>query len=358
MNRFVNGEGPAPCPLMFIGEAPGHDENRIGRPFVGKTGMELNRYIRRALSMDRSECYVTNLIKRLPEGDGTPTTELVKEYSDVLAREIDAVNPTVIVSLGRWSTHWFLPGVDMDTVHGIPHLLQDNGRVLTGKVLMPIFHPAAGLHNTELQGMIGWDFARLRMLLDGNLDVTPREDPFAGKENYDEIGTQDLSGPGINTVTAIDTEGSARNPWGWSASCVPGSAIVGTGRILDPGRVVLHNSLHDLSVLRALHCDIGENFDDNMVMAYLLCVEPQGLKQLSRRHLGMEMQSYDDVMSGAIYRKSSDYLLEVWQWLDNQPYDASKPLLRDAPKKTRTRGSDGKKSKKTCRENAKKSKVR
>ena len=310
--RYVPGEGPEHCDLAFVGEAPGVEEDRVGRPFIGKTGRELERYLRRALHLDRSEVYLTNLVKRLPK-DGKITDALIRQYAPELVRELDSLSPRVVVCLGRHASRFFLGDVDMETVHGMA--VEKEGRVY-----FAAYHPAAGLHNTEIQGLVAWDFERLRMLLEGELQPGVMEDEYPNPD-YGCLGEQQYSV--MYGKIAVDTEGSVSNPWGLSWSTVPGHAAVVRANVdykmvkAFVGRVIFHNSLYDLGVLRAMGIEIADDqFDDTMIMSYLLCLESQGLKPLAKRHCGMEMHSYAEITRDASYKKAVDYLWKVWELLN------------------------------------------
>lgn len=359
IGKYCVGEGPVPCRLMFIGEGPGKEEARVGRPFIGKAGRMLEMLCRRMLSLDRSEVYITNLVKRLPEGNGEPTDAMIKEYEHDLIGEIAAVDPVVICCLGRWATRWILGDVDMEVVHGLPVYAAVPGIAGKGpgaaggnkkaRIILPAFHPAAGLHNTELQGTIAWDFGQLRLLLDGKLEPGMPEDGYP-EPDYREARTYFNPGP----LVAVDTEGWRENPWGLSVTGHAGTATVNQTGIVGLGgkntKIILHNSMHDLGVLRAMGIDLDDDqFEDTMVMAYLLCVEPQGLKPLARRHSGMEMQSYEEVVGPASYRLAVDYLYKAYQCLDSQSSSESSASSRTPGTKGRTRESAGKKSAKTSR---------
>jgi uracil-DNA glycosylase family 4 len=346
--RYVAGEGPCPADVMFIGEGPGFDEDRIGRPFVGKTGRELNRYIERTLGMNRSEVYVTNLIKRRIPNDGDPTEELIRDYTFTLNREIRAVHPKFIGALGRFAVRFLLGDVDMEVVHGIP--VSHNG----GYTVCPIFHPAAGLHSTEVQAKIAYDFEQMSMCMKGKISpgmpVDEHPDPI-----YALIEENRKAGPPTEDMVAVDTEGSIENPWGWSLSGAPGTACV----VAPPteshkflNRVILHNSMYDLGVLRAMGIELADDqFEDTMVMAYLLCVEPQGLKPLARRHAGMEMHSYEEIISAASYKHAMDWLFGAYEWLSSQSTSESPESSPTAgKKKVAIPAKGGKRSAKTSRE--------
>lgn len=294
----VDGEGPTPCDLMFVGEGPGADEDKWGRPFVGKSGRELNRYVWNSCQRTRTSVYVTNLVKYRVPNDGDPTPDDIKRDEGILRDEIARVHPQVIVAVGRWSARWFLGGVDMDWAHGQPHWSSDYACVV-----VPVVHPAAGLHSTEFQGTIAWDFEQLGRLLRGE-DVQWAGEDAVSVTDYVLLTRHNGIVPGL---AAVDTEGSIAKPWCATWSQTPGTAGCMRQGKLDFQHVVLHNALHDIGVLRSMKAEY-ESFDDTMIMAYLLCVEPQGLKSLAKRHCGMSMSSYDEIVGDASRRLATKWL--------------------------------------------------
>lgn len=335
----VDGEGPTPCDLMFVGEGPGADEDKWGRPFVGKSGRELNRYIWHSIARTRTSVFVTNLVRYRVPNDGDPTPEDIERDRAALELEISAVGPEVIITLGRWSTRYFLGDVDMETVHGIPHWANN-------RAIMPVIHPAAGLHSTEFQGAIAWDFEQLGKLLRGEDVQWAAEDEHPATD-YVLLTRHNGIVPGL---AAVDTEGSIAKPWCATWSQTPGTAGCMRQGKLDFQHMVLHNALHDIGVLRSMKAEY-ESFDDSMIMAYLLCVEPQGLKALAKRHCGMEMSDYSELVAEPSRRKAFDYLhlviAECLSKLLNNESNVSSLIQRKVKKSTRA--SAGRKSRKISR---------
>ena len=104
----VPGEGPANAEIMFIGEGPGFYENEQGRPFVGAAGKFLGELLSK-IGMQRSDVYITNIVKCRPPGNRDPEAEEIQACNDYLERQIQAINPKVIVPLGRFSMARFMP---------------------------------------------------------------------------------------------------------------------------------------------------------------------------------------------------------------------------------------------------------
>lgn len=154
----VPGEGPANAEIMFIGEGPGFHENEQGRPFVGAAGKFLEELLSE-VGLRRNQVFITNVVKCRPPGNRDPLPEEVDTCTSAyLDRQIQALNPRVIVTLGRFSMGLFFPNVKISAVHG--QVMQARGRVV-----VPMYHPAAALHQGSLKPVVEGDFARLPELL-------------------------------------------------------------------------------------------------------------------------------------------------------------------------------------------------
>jgi len=154
----VPGEGPVDAEIMFIGEGPGFHENEQGRPFVGAAGKFLEELLA-TIGMKREEVFITNVVKCRPPKNRDPLPEEVaictKTYLD---RQIQAINPKVIVTLGRFSMNLFMPNVKISNVHGQPVQFR-------GRLVVPMYHPAAALHQGSLRPVIENDFHLLPKLI-------------------------------------------------------------------------------------------------------------------------------------------------------------------------------------------------
>jgi uracil-DNA glycosylase len=159
--QIVFGVGSPTARLMFVGEAPGQDEDRQGIPFVGRAGQLLTRTIER-LGLRRDDVYIANVIKCRPPGNRDPEPDEVATCQPFLFRQIDVIRPKVIVALGAFATHALLQTKDP--------ISKLRGRVFTwrGARLIPTFHPAFLLRNPpEAQRREAWnDFKKARALLD------------------------------------------------------------------------------------------------------------------------------------------------------------------------------------------------
>ena len=149
----VPGEGPLNAEIMFIGEGPGFYENEQGRPFVGAAGKFLDELLERA-GFKRETVFITNVVKCRPPGNRDPLPEELSACNDYLEQQIQAINPCVIVTLGRYSMAKFMPNVRISDVHGQARWVNDH-------LVVPMFHPAAALHQPSLKGAVIEDFSRL-----------------------------------------------------------------------------------------------------------------------------------------------------------------------------------------------------
>lgn len=154
----VPGEGDPRAKVMFIGEAPGFYEDQQARPFVGPAGHLLDELLKLA-GLSRKEVFITNVIKCRPPGNRDPEAEELAACDGYLRAQIAAIDPLVIVTLGRYSLAKFVPSVrSMKEVHG--RALPWNGRVVCA-----MYHPAAALHQGSLRQVLEQDFRTLPMII-------------------------------------------------------------------------------------------------------------------------------------------------------------------------------------------------
>ncbi len=153
----VPGEGPADAELMFIGEGPGFHENEQGRPFVGAAGNFLEELLA-SIGLSREEVFITNIIKCRPPGNRDPQAAEIEACSGYLERQIRSLNPKVIVTLGRFSMARFFPKTRISAIHG-------KAQRIGNRLVVPMYHPAAALHQPSLRKTIQADFARLPELI-------------------------------------------------------------------------------------------------------------------------------------------------------------------------------------------------
>lgn len=153
----VPGEGPSNAEIMFIGEGPGFHENEQGRPFVGAAGKYLDELLAK-INLKRSQVFIANVVKCRPPGNRDPMPEELDACRPYLERQINAINPKVIVTLGRFSMANFMPNAKISSVHG-------QAVKVKGRIVIAMYHPAAALHQQSLKPIIEQDFARLPELI-------------------------------------------------------------------------------------------------------------------------------------------------------------------------------------------------
>jgi DNA polymerase len=154
----VPGEGPTHAEIMLIGEAPGATEDKQGRPFVGASGRFLNELLAQA-GVTREDVWITNVVKCRPPGNRDPQMDEIETCTtNYLENQIKIVNPSIIVTLGRHSLSRFIQNAKITQIHG---QMQKMGK----RFIIPMFHPAAALHQERFRPMLLEDFARLPELL-------------------------------------------------------------------------------------------------------------------------------------------------------------------------------------------------
>lgn len=151
--KSVPGDGPATAEIMFIGEGPGFHENEQGHPFVGASGKFLDQLLAQA-DVTRGEVFIANVVKCRPPGNRDPLPEELAACDVYLEAQIKAINPSIIVTLGRFSMNKFIPDVKISAVHG-------QMKKIGERYVIPMFHPAAALHQPQLKPSILGDFAKL-----------------------------------------------------------------------------------------------------------------------------------------------------------------------------------------------------
>jgi DNA polymerase len=154
----VPGEGAVDADIMFIGEAPGSNEDRDGRPFIGQAGKLLDEMLGK-IGLDRKDVYVTNMVKCRPPSNRDPALTELSACAPYLDKQIELISPRVIVCLGRFSFSKFFPGEAISKARGTP-------RDWKNIKIYPMYHPAAALHNPRLKPAIEKDFRNLPALIE------------------------------------------------------------------------------------------------------------------------------------------------------------------------------------------------
>lgn len=153
----VPGEGPFTATILFIGEGPGFHENEQGRPFVGQAGKLLEDLLGK-IDLKREQVFITNVVKCRPPSNRDPLPDELAACAEYLNRQIEALNPPVIVTLGRFSMAKFLPFARISDAHGKPVKVND-------RLIVPMYHPAAALHQPSLKPTLEKDFLQLPELI-------------------------------------------------------------------------------------------------------------------------------------------------------------------------------------------------
>ena len=155
--QLVFGDGSADAEIMFIGEAPGKNEDEQGLPFVGAAGRFLEEMLS-VIGLKRQDVYITNIVKYRPPDNRDPYPEEKAEFLPYLKKQIEVIKPKLIVTLGRHSMDVLMPGFKISECHGQP-------KRYGGQVYLPLFHPAAALYNGSMRETLMEDFARIPNIL-------------------------------------------------------------------------------------------------------------------------------------------------------------------------------------------------
>ena len=155
--QLVMGDGNPDADIVFIGEAPGKNEDEQGLPFVGAAGKFLNEMLA-AAGMTRGDVYITNIVKYRPPNNRDPLPEEKKAFWPYLLEQLQIIEPKIVVTLGRHSMEYFLPGQYISKIHGQPKRIQLDGHKI---VIIPLYHPAAALYNGSMRQTLIDDFMRM-----------------------------------------------------------------------------------------------------------------------------------------------------------------------------------------------------
>jgi uracil-DNA glycosylase len=155
--HMVFGEGSPAAEIVFIGEAPGKNEDLQGRPFIGAAGKFLDEMLSN-IGLRREDVYITSILKYRPPNNRDPLPEEKVAFLPYLQAQLDVIQPKLVVTLGRHSTNCFLPDLQISKVHGQPQRYQ-------GLVVLPLFHPAAALYNGSMRQTIIDDFMNIPRII-------------------------------------------------------------------------------------------------------------------------------------------------------------------------------------------------
>ncbi len=160
--NLVMGDGNADAKLVFIGEAPGKNEDEQGLPFVGAAGKFLNEMLA-GIGFERSDIYITNIVKYRPPNNRDPLPDEKQAFWPYLARQIQVIEPLVIVTLGRHSMEYFLPDFKISVCHGQPKRISFGDEKI---VILPLYHPAAALYNGAMRETLIEDFEKIPKIIE------------------------------------------------------------------------------------------------------------------------------------------------------------------------------------------------
>jgi uracil-DNA glycosylase len=193
--RVVFGNGNADADLMFVGEAPGAEEDRQGLPFVGRAGRLLDSMLE-GIGLSRKEVFVANVLKCRPPGNRDPQPNEIESCRPYLHRQVELIEPRVVCTLGNFATK-LLTGspTGITRVRGTPQVHQLGRRTV---FVLPLFHPAAALRTPAVAETLRGDFDTLPRLLAQQLpeqeDQEPEAEPDRPEEQEEAVARQDQLG--------------------------------------------------------------------------------------------------------------------------------------------------------------------
>lgn len=322
---IVPGDGNPRARWAVVGDSPGEDEARQGRPFVGRTGRLQDHYLAEG-GLRRRDGWFSNTVFEYLPGVPVPPAGAIEEWRPRLEAELLKVKPEYIIAAGVHAIRWFF-GEDatVEALHGMPQRWTRGDYTAT---VIPVYHPAAQFYNQDLLAHILWDYKRACGMIRGSIKTVIERDPHSVPDYWDLDSAPHYMRYFDSDVVGFDTEGVPGAEWSLQVSCEPGTGLVvrkeskrfpefvkAFKRHLKKHRptLVIHNSLYDIEMARGLgELDIlGVPLFDTMMAAYLLCLEPQSMKNLARRHCGMAMKDYEDVVGDVGKQKQLAYLERV-----------------------------------------------
>ncbi len=333
--KCIDGDGPDDAEVMCVGEAAGKVEEQRGIPLCGPTGVEFNKTYLPLAGLTRAQVYVTNTVKHCNTINKKPSEKDIATCTECkLKLELNRVSPKVLVLMGATACS-ILDNtkyeVDLDTQHGIPFRGELYGREY---VIVPMWHPALGLHDTSKMTMLLDDWRILGDELSLILGCELQKDKVDPPRDYQLITTiSELASYTVSAVhrnsppwalCGIDTESHGKRPYSIQLSLRPHTArmlmledqgLVGfcvdwVNHAIRAGMVlVVHNAPADLPLLDSLGIK-GYTFRDTMAEAYILARYPQALKALSYRLLGRKRKSWEETVREPSLVKLSEWIIE------------------------------------------------
>lgn len=321
---MIPGDGPLPAQVLAIGERPGITELHGGRPFIGKSGAELNQNYLPLAGLHRDDIRLVNTVRCFAEQNRTPTDkEIAGCAGHFMPGEVQQCNPKFIVLMGSTACS-LVPDIELDKEHGIPrHIESKDSEFLGGweGIVIPMFHPAAGLHDTGTMIPLLEDFERLKKVINGKWKAPSIQKNFDYKI-ADAVEVKRYTGSyGVPKLVAVDTEDDVGKLWSiqFSVKAHTGrfvrvediKAMQALNAVLQSTEVVFHNAPHDIGTLGQLGIKINR-FRDTMAEAYHLGNLPQGLKSLAYRLLGIRMKSWEDLVGPPSRTLAIQWIMSAW----------------------------------------------
>lgn len=293
----IPGDGPQPADILVIGERPGQSENRHRRVFVGKTGEELDETYLPLASLSRHNIRICNTVRCWAENNRTPTNaEIACCSRHHLPEEIRKTQPQLVILMGG-SACRMVPSIRLEMHHGYPQW----GRLFDYQGwIVPMYHPALGLHESKWMTQILEDWKALNTRL---RCASRTEDEYV--TDYQLLRGREVNDVPLADTIAIDTESHGSNVFSIQISSSPATGFMvlaedreGLGcidRRINNRTGIFHYAIHDVAEMLQLGVRIG-GVHDTMQEAYQLGNLPQNLKSLVYRLFGFTMTSWEDVV--------------------------------------------------------------
>lgn len=173
----VPGEGNINAKVVFIGEAPGFEEDKQGRPFVGRSGLLLGEMINK-IGLKRTDVWIGNVIKCRPPENRNPLLDEIRACKPYLEKQMELIKPKIIVTLGRFALEFLVPKAKISEAHGKPIRIKSY-------IVFPIYHPAAALRNVAIKKIMIEDFMKIKNLI--NIDIKSITNEAEKKEDNAQL---------------------------------------------------------------------------------------------------------------------------------------------------------------------------
>lgn len=178
--KAVPGEGSLITSVIFVGEAPGQNEDEMGKPFVGRAGILLTELFKK-IGYERSQIWIGNVIKCRPPENRAPMVDELRNCAPYLENQIKLINPKVIVTLGRFALEHFIKEGKISRDHGIPQIWK-------GRVVFPVYHPAAALRNPQVGIVLEKDFKKIPQVINDAEEMIGKVKEKTTDQNRGQMG--------------------------------------------------------------------------------------------------------------------------------------------------------------------------